>query len=229
MEQTLNGFASHGIAAWLSTALAILLLLLLWSAVATTGHLRRRRPLRAVTGLLRTAALAAIVALAASVGLNLLTYARLTAEHPVAGLRFARLAPQIYDVVLTESGRPPQHATLAGDDWQLDARVVKWKGWVTLLGLPPLYRLERLSGRYEDLHQAQTTPPSIVGLAADPGLPLAELGRLAPWLSLVDARYGSSAYLPMADGAEYTVTLGNAGLIARPANAAAEKTVAGWR
>lgn len=229
MEQTLKGLASNAAGTWASVALAILLLLLLWSAVVTVRHVRRGRPVRATAGLLRTTATAAILVAVGSVGLNLLSYSRLTAERPVARLSFVRIAPQLYGVTVTEPGAPPRHATLAGDDWQLDARVVKWKSWATLLGVPTLYRLERLSGRYENLQQARTTPPSVVGLAVDAGLPVAELQRLAPWLPLVDARYGSSAYLPMSDGAAYIVTIGSSGLIARPANATADKTVGGWR
>ena len=41
--------------------------------------------------------------------------------------------------------------TLRGDEWQMDARVVNWKPPATLLGLDPIYQLDRLSGRYSDI------------------------------------------------------------------------------
>ena len=46
---------------------------------------------------------------------------------------------------------------LYGDQWQIDARVVRWKLPALMAGVPPLYRLERLSGRYGDA--ARKLPP----------------------------------------------------------------------
>jgi hypothetical protein len=44
-----------------------------------------------------------------------------------------------------------------------------------------------------------------------------------------DALYGSAVYVPMAEGAEYAVTVSQSGLVVRPANDAARKSVGGWR
>lgn len=46
----------------------------------------------------------------------------------------------------------------------------------------------------------------------------------------VDTLYGSAAYMPMADGATYEIWLTQSGLIARPANPAANTatTGGGW-
>jgi len=42
---------------------------------------------------------------------------------------------------------------LRGDEWQIDARVLKWRGMAVLIGFDTLYRLDRLSGRYRDITQ----------------------------------------------------------------------------
>jgi hypothetical protein len=41
--------------------------------------------------------------------------------------------------------------------------------------------------------------------------------------------YGSAAYLPMSDGAEYRIWLSQSGLVARPLNAQADGAIRTWR
>lgn len=48
------------------------------------------------------------------------------------------------------------------------------------------------------------------------------------WLPLIDARYGSSVYLPAAEGARYEVKVSATGLVARPVNEAGRQAVAQW-
>jgi len=213
----------------LELGVALVALLAFWMLLRAGRHLRRRRYGRAVSRGIGGVVLGGLATLALLIGLNVLTYARFTAEKPVAEVSFTSLGPQRYAVVLTTPDGRSQRTQLDGDDWQLDARVIKWKGIGTLLGLPPLYRLERLSGRYGNLQQAQHQTPSVVGLSHDPGIALTKIDHLAPWLPLVDARYGSATFLPMAEGATYRVSLSNTGLLARPANAAAEKAASNWK
>ena len=52
--------------------------------------------------------------------------------------------------------------------------------------------------------------------------------RKREW-SWIDAYYGTAAYLPMADGARYVVTVTQSSLIGRPANEAAQKAVGARR
>jgi hypothetical protein len=162
--------------------------------------------------------LVALAVLVFGVATNLHTYERLTHEQPVAELAFEKLAEQRYRATLTR--RPSGEVwklALSGDDWQLDARVLKWRGWANLLGLDARYRLERVSGRYRDVAQERSAERSVYELADPRGIDVWALALAQPrWLPFVDAIYGSATYLPMADGARYEVTLGQAGLIARP-------------
>ncbi len=162
--------------------------------------------------------------------LTLHTYARLTYEQPVAHLTFVALGPQLYTATLVRapSGDVETFA-LNGDEWQLDARVLKWRGFANLLGLDARYRLERLGGRYVEIEQEQSAPRSVYALGPAPALDLWLLARAYPrWLPFVDSVYGSATYLPMADGARYAVTISQTGLLARPANGAAQAAVGAW-
>ncbi|MET0988117.1 MAG: hypothetical protein ABW034_22190 [Steroidobacteraceae bacterium] len=180
-------------------------------------------------------ALLALLLLAAGallfvVSLNLHTYARLTHEEPVAELVFELAAPQRYRVTLT--GVPSgdmQTLVLAGDEWQLDARVLKWQGWANVLGLDAQYRLERISGRYRNIEQERHDTRTVYELSENPGIDVWDLRQKYPqWLKFVDAVYGSATYMPMADGARYEVSMTQTGLIARPANEAAQTAAGSW-
>ncbi|HEU4655831.1 MAG TPA: hypothetical protein VFS47_17715, partial [Steroidobacteraceae bacterium] len=139
--------------------------------------------------------------------------------------------PQRFAATLTQvpSGEM-QTFVLAGDEWQLDARVLKWRGWANLLGLDAQYRLERVSGRYRDIDQERRDERTVYGLSENPGIDLWTLSTQYPrWLPFVDAVYGSATYLPMADGARYQVAITQSGLIARPLNQAATNAAGGWK
>lgn len=175
--------------------------------------------------------LLAVAALLFVVSLNLHTYARLTHERPVAEIVFEARGPQMFNATLAQvpSGEI-QMFVLSGDEWQLDARVLKWKGWANLFGLDAQYRLERVSGRYRDINQERTGERTVYALAENPGLDLWQVTLDHPTrLPFVDAVYGNAAYMPMSDGARYEVSITQTGLIARPVNAAAQQAAGSWK
>jgi hypothetical protein len=150
----------------------------------------------------------------------------------VASLSARQLGPQQFAVRIDLPDGTHRSADLHGDEWQLDAHVIKWTPRAVALGAQPLYRLDRLASRYRDATQAQTTTPSVVALNEDSIVDLWRLKQQFPrWLPWIDADYGSAAYLPLVDNGTYTATLSaSGGLVARPADAAtAEKLKAsGW-
>jgi hypothetical protein len=99
-----------------------------------------------------------------------------------------------------------------------------------VLGLDAQYRLDRLSGRYRSIEQERSDERTVYPLSENPGIDVWQLRQQYPkWLPFVDAVYGSATYMPMADGARYRVSMTQTGLIARPANGAAQTAAAGWR
>lgn len=195
--------------------------------------LRRLWKRRFVTGSLQGMTGLALMASAAAVFLmllNLHTYARLTHEQPLVEMAFTKIADQHFRAEMSFAGGGVRMLELRGDEWQLDAQVLKWKGPATLFGVDTLYRFDRLSGRYRNVAKERSGPRSVYDLSENPGLDTWRVVRwVQRWLNWVDAVYGSGTYLPMADGARFHVSLGAQGLIARPANDAAEKAVSRWR
>lgn len=160
---------------------------------------------------------------------DLYSYRQLLSEHPVAELSFERLGPQEFRAVLQPAQGESHSFVLKGDYWQLDARFIKWKSVLARAGVPPAYRLERISGRYQDIGQetgGERTAYELKTLA--PVDIWRWLQRTNNYVDIADTEYGSATYLPMKNGARYQVYTTFSGLIARPANPAAEKAVGEW-
>ncbi len=187
---------------------------------------RQRRRLAAVSPFL-TGTLTLLVALLfGASALALRGWHLLGAEAAVAELTTRELAPGHFQVRIATPDGAVREVALDGEQWQLDARVVKWKPRAILLGAPVVYRLERISGRHRDAARDRDGPRSVIALSAPTSFDLWELRRRFPrWLRWLDADFGSAAYLPLVDAGHFRVTLAaGGGLIARPADAAtAEK------
>ena len=192
----------------------------IWHRKVITGSLE------GLTGL----ALLIPAALMVVISVNLHTYGRLTHEMPVAEVRFQARSPQHYWAYILPEKKNPRAFDLRGDEWQLDARILKWHGIGTVLGLDTLYRLDRLSGRYRSIAQERTGPHTVYSLGDESGLDIWGVARrYGHWIPWMDAIYGSGIYMPMADEARYTVSVSATGLLARPANDIAHEAVHRWR
>jgi hypothetical protein len=210
----------------------VALLFALAQLPATRRHWRARRRLRAMHRAAWCLVFAIVALLAAGFGIALRGYRLLTAETPVATISSRQVSPQQFAVRVDFPDGSHSSAVLNGDEWQLDARVIKWTPQAITLGAKPFYRLDRLSGRYRNIDQAKTTLPTVVALGQDSVVDLWKLKQDFPqWLPWIDADYGSAAYLPLIDDARYTASLSPlGGLIARPADAATAEKIknAGW-
>lgn len=163
---------------------------------------------------------------------NLFSFHSLTKDKELASLRFSSLSDQHFRVTILEQEGDIKELELLGDLWQIDARVIKWQGWIAALGIMPGYQLGRIQGRYLSIEQERTGPRSVHSLRPKELATGFDLWRLLNqqkiWMPWLDVRYGSATFLPMADGAEFTLFLGHSGLLARPSNSAAEEAVLSW-
>ena len=176
------------------------------------------------------AGLLALAAISVLVSSNLIVYQRLIYEAPVATLLFMQKQPFVFDAELRQVNKPGQQFEMHGDEWQLDARMLKWRGVANLLGLDTQFRLNRLAGRYTNIDQERVASRSVHSIGEQPTIDIWNTAsHYSDWLSwLIDAAYGSAVYLPMTDGALYEITISQSGLVARPVNAAAKQAVSRW-
>ncbi|MBU6199342.1 MAG: hypothetical protein KGP08_06780 [Xanthomonadaceae bacterium] len=216
----------------LFTAAVVAALIALAQAFAVRRHWRARRRFACAHRSAWLLVFLLLTVLFAGLGFALRGYGLLTTEAPVADIHARQLSSQWFALRVDFPDGTHRSANLHGDEWQLDARVIKWAPRAVALGAQPLFRVDRLSGRYRDAAQARATLPSVVALDGDSVVDLWQLSQRFPrWLPWIDADYGSAAFLPLVDGGNYAVTISPlGGLVARPSDAAtAEKLrTLGW-
>lgn len=152
-------------------------------------------------------------------------YSQLLDGDEIAQLRFKKIDRQLYQLELLDvTSGERRNFILVGDQWQLDARVIQ----IDVIGLNSLYRLDRITGRYLSVKQEKSTVKSLYSLANEGIMP-------EPWAWLKRCQFcffreefGSSTYMPMQDGARFSVAISNQGLLSTPINAQAREAVANW-
>lgn len=163
---------------------------------------------------------------------DLSDYDELLEERAIASITFDEIANQHFQAKITYYiDKEDDKYQIYGDQWQIDARIVRWTGVIAALGAKPGFQLDRISGRYFALEDEHDKPRSVYDLYSKPALfdmwhVLNNNTRLFPG---IDARYGSAAYLPMADAASFKLLLSHNGLTAEPINEIAKNAVLKWR
>lgn len=145
------------------------------------------------------------------------TYHRLTFESLIAELTFERTGAQVYQAHLATGDRCTVRTfELYGDQWRIDSQFVKWKSLGTLLGLDPLYRLERIEGRYRQVEEQNTRTKRAYALDDGSAVDLVSLTEaMGPFNFLFDASYGSSTYNTMDPEYVYQVYETSSGIMTR--------------
>ena len=160
--------------------------------------------------------------------LNLFSYQELREGKPIATVSFRNTAPQTYIATVSQPNGTSRDFQLKGDLWQLDARIVRWKGLLALFGFSPGYELDRIQGRYLTLEDERSLERTVYRIGKDHiGIDV-WASAYDGWSMVVDARYGSATYLPMADGAIFEVRLESSGLVGKALNGSAQQAISRW-
>ncbi len=214
------------------TLTAIIVVCALIGLLFFAAAIRRLRRRKVMGGMAHGAAaisflLAALCAML--LGTSLRGYQRLSYEQAAAELQFSKIGNRQFNAVLNYPNGDRANFALSGDEWQIDARVLKWHAFVNLVGFDAAYRLERISGRYSHIEDERTQNRTAYDLHP-PGRvdPWELIHRYRSWIPWMDALYGSATFLPMADGALYEIKVSQSGLLARPLNQAAREAVGSW-
>ncbi len=193
------------------------------------GRFRRRRVVGGLFSGITSVALLLLAACALLVSADLRTYQRLSAEQPAGKLQFSSIGAHQFNAVFTYPTGESAAFSLRGDEWQVDARLIKWRAFADLVGFDAAYRLERISGRYSNIEDERNLPRTVYALNPPNRVDLwALVHRYHSWLPWFDALYGSATYLPMADRASYQINVSQSGLVARPLNQAARDAIGNW-
>lgn len=164
-------------------------------------------------------------AILAFVLVDIWTYQQSQAATPVATVSIYELDPQLFDVTLVDPEGTEQRYQVRGDQWQLDIRLMSWIGPVTQLGAAPMYRFDRLLGRYLSLEQERTGERTVYGLSRSELVDSWAFLKTKDWW--LSADYGSAVFMPLVNGAVYSVFVTSDGVRADPMNKVAEKALSG--
>jgi hypothetical protein len=214
------------------TLTALIVVLALAEILFLFAAVRRLRRRKVLGGVLNGAAALVLILLSVCAGLialNLRTYQRLSFERPAGELQLTSTGKREFNAVLTYPSGERASFALRGDEWQVDARVLKWHAFANVVGFDSSYRLERISGRYTRIEDERAEARTVYSLNPPQLIDPWDLAhRYRSWLPWMDALYGSATFLPMADGALYEIKVSQSGLIARPLNQAAREVVGSW-
>jgi hypothetical protein len=200
-----------GVSLGIALAGALLVAVAVWAG-------KRRRLLHSLVSVLTGLLFLALAALCAAVTIGVHGYRALTAEEVAAVVRTEPVGPQHFRATVTlPDGRVGQFDIL-GDALYVDARILKWKPIVNILGLQTAYELDRVGGRYNSVPDERHRPHTVFPLGQDHlvnvfGFVHRHPKFLAP---LVDASYGSGTFISVARPAQYEVRVSTTGLLIRP-------------
>lgn len=196
------------------------------------GHFTGGRGGKGTAHLAVGAPLSAIGFVIALLALNTQTFARLSHENDVANVavKSLDLAQNTWRITIQRLDVPNtiQTCDIQGDEWEMSARVQKWKPWANALGLDTTYALDQMTNRYVNAGRANGKPITACDLkgpppAVDQYVPNSWLMWLVGQSYTEQRHFGSAAYMPNADGAVYKVVMTQSGLNAEPVNAAANQ------
>ena len=98
-------------------------------------------------------------------------------------------------IVKSPTGGHLREYRVLGEQWVIEGHILKWDNWLNFLGLPTMYKLTRVRGRYlkaEDEASMPSTAFSLVPNEEDPvWVWLYQYGARLPFVKAV---YGNAAY-----------------------------------
>lgn len=195
---------------------AALLGALLVAIAVWTG--RRRRLLHSLTSILLALLCLTLAALFAAVTIGIRGYHALTAEAVAARVLTEPVGPHHFRATVTLPDGTVGQYDILGDALYVDARILKWKPIVNILGLETGYELDRVGGRYNTIVDERHRPHTVFPLGAHHMVDVFGFVHRHPRVlaPLVDATYGSGTYVSAAQPSRYEVRVSTTGLLIRP-------------
>lgn len=177
---------------------------------------RKRRLMGSAFGIVLALLFLSLSALCATITVATQGYRALTREEVAARVIVSRLTPTRFSARFTFADGREQHFTLAGDEFYVDAHILKWKPVANFMGLHTAYELDRVAGRYVKVEDEQSLRRTVYPLAEEKTLDMYDLRTRFPvFKPLVDAEYGSATFIPVKDWAEFEVRVSTTGLLIR--------------
>lgn len=155
-------------------------------------------------------------ALSATLAASTQGYRSLTREELAATVTTVPTGPRSFDALVEFPDGTDTTFTVLGDQFLVDAHILKWRYVGNLIGLHTQYELDRLTGRYLDIEDERRLERRVHSLKADKPVDLFDLSQRYSFLAfLVDVEYGSATYVEVDRPARWEVRVSTTGLLVR--------------
>lgn len=156
-------------------------------------------------------------------------FATYSQQSAIGFLAIKQLADTEYSVAIQLEDKAPQEYLIRGEYWQLDARLLQWQDWISWFSVPTSYQLDRLSGRYERLEDEKSKERTVYDLKpVNQPFDFWEVLSRSPWLPGIKAKLGNGTFLPLSDGAAYSLWVLHGSIFAKAENSIAKATLEAW-
>jgi hypothetical protein len=180
------------------------------------GSIRRRKFFGAVRNFTFSLLMLVLSLLFGVISFSIQGYNALTKEEETVSVEITPEGEQLFTAGITYPDGFQKKYKLKGDEFYIDAHILKWKYPVNLLGLHTLYEFDRIAGRYSDIEDEKTKERTVHSIAKDRLIDIFNLRLQYSFLSfLVDAEYGSASFAAADKPKKMNVLVSTSGLLIR--------------
>jgi hypothetical protein len=184
--------------------------------IITFKALRKKKVIPSTIRLLCALLCLALAALFGTISIAVQGYRALTHEEIAAEIRTQPLGTKSFMAYFKFPDGKEASYKLAGDSLYVDAHILKWKPLVNILGLHTAYELDRVAGRYMDIKDELSGPRTAFSISQNKVLNMFTLRQRYFALSpLLDAEYGSAAFINLDKAAKFEIRVSATGLLIR--------------
>ena len=197
-------------------AATVFILLCVIFLFAFFTSLRKKRFFGAVRNFTFAVLMLTLSLLFGTISISIQGYNALTREELAATVEIFPVSKQIFMARITFTDSSEKQFKLEGDEFYIDAHILKWKSLANLLGLHTFYELDRIAGRYTDIEDETNKNRTVYSVAEDKLIDAFDLRLKYPFLSfLVDAEYGSASFVTTNAHKNLKIMVSTTGLLIR--------------
>jgi len=197
-------------------AATVFILLCVIFLFAFFASLRKKRFFGAVRNFTFAVLMLTLSLLFGTISISIQGYNALTREELAATVEIFPVSKQIFMARITFPDSSEKQFKLEGDEFYIDAHILKWKSLANLLGLHTFYELDRIAGRYTDIEDETNKNRTVYSVAEDKLIDAFVLRLKYPFLSfLVDAEYGSASFITTNAHKNLQIMVSTTGLLIR--------------
>jgi len=197
-------------------AATVFILLCVIFLFAFFASLRKKRFFGAIRNFTFAVLMLTLSLLFGTISISIQGYNALTREELAATVEIFPVGKQLFMARITFPDSSEKQYKLEGDEFYIDAHILKWKSLANLLGLHTYYELDRISGRYIDIEDETNKNRTVYSVAEDKLINAFDLRLKYPFLSfLVDAEYGSASFITTNAHKNLQIMVSTTGLLIR--------------